>query len=100
MMSLTMAQTVATKREFKENIQRSQLSMEQIASDLGTTPEVITQSITMHPRRIEDNWIIRNYLNEYLAAHQITEVPFTALTGDYHRYWFLNAAIIERGIID
>lgn len=99
-MSLTTAQTEATRQEFKENIRRSQLSLEQIATALGTTPAIITQSIEMHPRRIEDNWIIRNYLLKYLAAHHIEGVPFTALGGDYRRHWFLDAAMIERGMID
>ncbi|WP_164848025.1 DUF2316 family protein [Lacticaseibacillus hulanensis] len=99
-MSLTAEQTVATRNEFKENIARSGLSLTQIATQLGTTADVIAESIDMHPRRIDDNWIIRNFLLQYLNEHNIEPVPFTALTGDYHRYWFLNSDVIERGIID
>ncbi|MFD1486034.1 DUF2316 family protein [Lacticaseibacillus baoqingensis] len=99
-MSLTPAQTNATRNEFHTNIQRSGLTLEQIATALGTTPAVIAQSIDMHPRHIDDNWIIRNFLLQYMAEHGIEPVPFTALVGDYHRYWFLNADIIERGIIE
>ncbi|WP_461215118.1 DUF2316 family protein [Lacticaseibacillus sp. GG6-2] len=98
-MSLTPAQTQATRHEFQENIRRCHLSLADIAVALGTTPAVIAQSIDMHPRRIDDNWIIRNYLLDYMNAHHIDGVPFSALTGDYHRYCFLDAAVIERGKI-
>lgn len=99
-MSLTPAQTVATREEFKANIANSGLSLAAIGQALGTTASVIAQSVDMHPRRLEDNWIIREYLLTYLTAHHLPVTPFTALTGDYHRYWFLDAATIERGVID
>ncbi|EQC0747211.1 DUF2316 family protein, partial [Listeria monocytogenes] len=28
-----------------------------------------------------------------------TPVPFTALSGDYHRYWFLDGEEIDSGIL-
>ncbi|MCI1986086.1 MAG: DUF2316 family protein [Lactobacillus sp.] len=99
-MSLTPAQMTATRQEFKANIERSGLSLAEIATALGTTPAVIAQSIDLHPRRIDDNWIIRNYLLDYLSAHHIEPVAFSALAGDYHRYWFLDADRITRGVID
>lgn len=99
-MSLTPAQTEASRREFKENIKRSGLSLTDIANELGTTADVIARCIDMHPRRIDDNWIIRNFLLKYMTDHGIEPLPFTALVGDYHDYWFLNPDIVERGIID
>ncbi|MBT9671950.1 DUF2316 family protein [Secundilactobacillus kimchicus] len=98
-MSLTIAQIEATKQEFKENIARSGLSLDDLALVLNTTSEVIAQSIAMHPRRIEDNWIIRNFLMKYMADNGIEVVPFTALLGDYHDYWFLDDRVVERGLI-
>lgn len=99
-MSLTRLQTQATRREFKINLSRSGRSLNQIATSLHTTPEVIAQCIAMQPEHIEDPWIVRNYLLDALAEQGLTPEPFTALVGDYHQYWFLDAARIERGIID
>lgn len=99
-MSLTTSQTEATRREFKVNISRSGRSLAQIADALHTTPDIIAQCVDLHPNRIEDPWIIRNYLLNDLAQQGLTAEPFTALVGDYHQYWFLDAARIERGIID
>lgn len=99
-MSLSLAQAKATHDEFKMNIARSGLTLDDLAKALGTTAAVIDQCIDMHPRRIDDNWILRNYLLDYLARHNIEAVPFSALVGDYHDYWFLNSKIISRGIID
>lgn len=99
-MSLTTLQTEATRREFKTNINRSGHSIDELADALHTTPEVIAQCVDMHPDRIEDPWIIRNYLQDDLAKQGLTAAPFTALVGDYHQYWFLDAARIERGLID
>lgn len=99
-MSLTREQAMATHDEFKMNIARSGLTLDDLAKALGTTAAVIAQCIDMHPRRIDDNWIIRNYLLDYLDSHNIEAVPFSALVGDYHDYWFLNSRIIKRGIIE
>ncbi|WDF81722.1 DUF2316 family protein [Lacticaseibacillus pabuli] len=98
-MSLTLAQQQATRDEFATNMQRSGLSLETVANALGTTPDVIAANLQLNSRRIEDPWIIRNYLLDEMQQHGQTPVPFTALKGDFHQYWFLNAAIIERGII-
>ncbi|GAX01589.1 DUF2316 family protein [Secundilactobacillus silagei] len=99
-MSLTPEQTEASRQEFKENIKRSGLSLTEIATALGTTADVIAQCVDMHPRRIDDNWIIRNYLLQYMGDHDIEPVPFSAMVGDYHDYWFLHPSIIERSVID
>lgn len=95
-MSLTPQQMQNTKREFRENFEHTGLTIEQIADDLNTAPEVIEDTLTLNVSRIEDPWVLKNYLEDHLKAHGKTIVPFTALVGDYHRHWFLNSRRIDK----
>ena len=100
-MSLTLAQEQATRSEFAANIKRSGLSLATIAAALGTTADTIEEEvIQLNPKRLEDPWIVRNYLLDEMSKKGQTPVLFTALKGDFHHYWFLNNKIIERGKID
>ncbi|MGM0175188.1 DUF2316 family protein [Enterococcus sp. DIV0800] len=95
-MSLNQQQTINTKNEFQENFERSGLSLEQIAADLNTTPAVIADTLALNVSRIEDPWVLKNYLEDALQQQGIASVPFTALVGDYHRHWFLNSRRIDK----
>ncbi|EAE6452031.1 DUF2316 family protein, partial [Listeria monocytogenes] len=48
---------------------------------------------------LNDGWILRNYLLRKVAEVGKTPVPFTALSGDYHGYWFLDGEEIDSGIL-
>lgn len=98
-MSLTAAQEDATRQELATNLSRSGLTTADLAKALGTTSTIIEQTMQLNARHIEDPWIIVTYLQQYMQAHQIDSVPYTALKGDYHQYWFLNARRIEKGRI-
>lgn len=93
-MSLNPQQMINTKKEFQDNFERTGLSLEQIAADLHTTPNVIDNTLNLEVNQIEDPWVLKNYLEDVLEQHGIDSVPFTALVGDYHRYWFLNSSRI------
>lgn len=95
-MSLSPQQIQHTKEEFQANFKRSGLSLEQIATDLETTPAVIAATLNLDVSRLEDPWVLKNYLEAALAQQGSASIPFTALTGDYHRYWFLNSCRIDQ----
>lgn len=95
-MSLNQQQTINTKNEFQENFKRSGQSLEQIAADLNTTPAVIADTLALNVSRIEDPWDLKNYLEAALQQQGVTNVPFTALVGDYHRHWFLDSQRIDK----
>ncbi|MEG0373334.1 MAG: DUF2316 family protein [Enterococcus sp.] len=95
-MSLNQQQMINTKNEFHKNFERSGLSLEQIAADLNTTADVIADTLALNVSRIEDPWVLKNYLEAVLEQLGITSVPFTALVGDYHRHWFLNSRRIDK----
>ncbi|MFC4770474.1 DUF2316 family protein [Enterococcus hermanniensis] len=95
-MSLTAQQTYNTKKEFQENFERTGLTLEQIAKDLHTSPEVIADTLALNVSRIEDPWVLKNYLEAVLHEKNITGIPFSALVGDYHHHWFLNSHRIEK----
>ena len=100
-MSLSTAQKQATHQEFVENLRRLNLTPQNIATALGTTPQRIEDIINLRNiRRLEDAWIIRRYLLERAKQSDISLVPFTALQGDPEGYWFLDAARIERIELD
>lgn len=95
-MSLNPQQMINTKKEFQDNFERTGLSLEQIAADLHTTPNVIDNTLNLEANQIEDPWVLKNYLEDVLEQQGTNSVPFTALVGDYHSYWFLNSSRIDQ----
>lgn len=98
-MSLTVRQQSNTKKELKENFEKSGLTIKQVARDLDTSEEYIEQLFQLHPKSYNHTWILRNYLYEKVKEAGKTPTEFTALRGSCRNYWFLNADYIERGII-
>lgn len=96
-MSLTKKQQQQTIDEFQTNLQLLNYSLDKIASDLQTTTEKITAVAQLQVQKIEEPWILRNYLIDELRKNRQTPVLFSALSGDFHNYWFLNTEIIEKG---
>ena len=95
-MSLTKKQLNDTGRELRENLDKSGLSIEQVAADLATSSEYIEQLLRLEPRRYEDTWILKNYLLDKVREAGKTPTEFTALAGDYRIIWFLDADYIDR----
>lgn len=96
-MSLTRDQKTATIAELAENMRRLGETDESVAAALGTTGAYVSEVRHLHSRRIEDPWIIRNYLLDEARERGVELVPFTALVGDWHGYWFLDGGYIDRG---
>lgn len=90
-MSLNRAEHAQTAQELQENL--SKVALEQVAADLGTMPEKVLAVSQLDVDRIEEPWILRNYLIKALGSDL---TPFTVLTGDYHQMWFLDTAYIDR----
>ena len=98
-MSLTKEQENITQKELEANLAKSGLSIHEIAADLGTTDDYIDQLMHLKPLRIEDTWILRNYLLEKVKESGQEPTPFTILRVNPRRIWFLNADYIEGGKI-
>lgn len=98
-MSLTIKQQDDTRRELRENFEKSGLAVEEVAADLATTPEYIEQLFRLESKSHDHTWILRNYLYEKVKAGGKTPTEFTALKGSHRNHWFLNADVIERGKI-
>ena len=94
-MSLTPKQEEDTRRELRENFEKSNVTVEQIASDLGTSVDYIEQLFRLEPIRYEDTWILKNYLLEKVNEAGNVPTLFTALGGDYRRIWFLDSDYID-----
>ena len=98
-MSLDETQIRNTKAELKSNFEKSGLTIEKIAKDLGTDETYINDLFNLNPRRLEDTWILKNYLIADLNSKSIEVTPFTALVGESENYWFLNSNYINNGKI-
>jgi len=98
-MSLTDEERAATIKEFHANLKISELTFSQIADALDTTAGVIEDVLNLKVKKTEDPWILRNYLMKEIIDSNKDPVPFTALAGDYHDYWFLDSKIIDTGKI-
>ena len=94
-MSLTLQQEEDTRRELRENFEKSGVTLQQTADDLATSVEYIGQLMRLEPKRYEDTWILKNYLLEKVRKAGKTPTKFTALGGDYRKIWFLNTEYIE-----
>ncbi|AVK63183.1 DUF2316 domain-containing protein [Lactobacillus sp. CBA3606] len=95
-MSLNPVERQTTSQELQTNFRRSGLTDAQVATALQTTPEHLQAVLALKVRRIEDPWILRNYLAQQLTQQGITPVPYHYLVGDAADYWFLNQARINR----
>lgn len=65
-MSLNRAEHAQTAQELQENL--SKVALEQVAADLGTTPEKVLAVSQLDVDRIEEPWILRNYLIKALGS--------------------------------
>ncbi|NEG54674.1 DUF2316 family protein [Bifidobacterium platyrrhinorum] len=99
-MSLTTEQRAATKREFRENMALLGLTVDRIGVDFGVDGETIQRIIDLESGVLEYPWIVRRYLLDKAAAAGVRPVPFTALRGDPHDYWFLDDRIIDANRLD
>ena len=98
-MSLTQKQLEDTGRELKENLDKAGITIEQTAADLGTTTEYIEQLLRLEPKKLEDTWILKEYLVKKAEEAGQTPTKFTALGGNHHVIWFLNSRYIDGGKI-
>ena len=94
-MSLSAKQIQDTKRELQENLDKSGLIVHEVAADLGTTEDYVMQLLRLEPKRLEDTWILKNYLIDKVRKAGKTPTAFTALGGDYHVIWFLDSKYID-----
>ncbi|GEK29344.1 DUF2316 family protein [Furfurilactobacillus siliginis] len=94
-MTLNPAQRAATQREFRANFQRAGLTVAQVAIDLGISEIKLEHMLNLTQLTYEDVWILRNYVLDKVQAAGQVPVPFTALAGDWHQYWFLNSTVID-----
>ena len=99
-MSLTAQQEEDTRNELRENFIKAGVTVPEVAEDLGTTEDYIVQLMRLEPKHLEDTWILKNYLIEKVREAGETPTPFTALGGDYHVIWFLDADYIDGKQID
>lgn len=98
-MTLSKEQIKATKSEFAENLALANLTIAEVAKELNTSEVKIERILNLKQRSLNDGWILRNYLLRKLAEVGKTPVPFTALSGDYHGYWFLDGEEIDSGVL-
>ena len=73
-MSLNPLQMHNTKKELRKNFEITRLSKSEVATDLKIS-EVKLEKIEKTGQQ---------------------PVPFTALSGDWHRHWFLNSNLIDQ----
>lgn len=95
-MSLNPLQIQHTKKELRKNFELTGLSKSEIASDLKISEVKLEKIFNLKQRRLEDPWILRNYLLEKVEETGQQPVPFTALAGDWHRHWFLDSNLIDQ----
>ncbi|AYJ43235.1 DUF2316 family protein [Lactiplantibacillus pentosus] len=95
-MSLNPQQMRATREELQVNFALTGLTKTQVATGLNISVTKLDHLFDLTQQSLEDPWILRNYLIDQVEAAGKTPVPFTALSGDWHRHWFLNSAVIDR----
>lgn len=85
----------ATRYELQSNLKLTGFTKEQVAKDLNISLTKLDNLLNLNQESLNDPWILRNYLLEKVKASGQIPVPFTALKGDWHQYWFLNSTVID-----
>ena len=93
-MSLTNQQRINTKNEFKQALELSGLTIKEIATQLNTSEDVIFNTLELNCK-IENPWILKDFLNQKIKEKGEKPVKLTALKGNHHLYWFLNSKDID-----
>lgn len=99
-MSLTTEQRAATIREFRENMALLGLTAKQIGDDFGVPGLTIERIVDLQSGVLEYPWIVRRHLLDKAAAAGVELVPFSALRGDPHDYWFLDDRVVDANRLD
>lgn len=94
-MTLNPQQIKNTQNELQQNFELIGLTKEQVATDLHISLTKLNHLFTLTQSSLNDPWILRNYLIEKVEAQGKKPVPFTALVGDWHQYWFLDSGLID-----
>ncbi|EAE8346628.1 DUF2316 family protein [Listeria monocytogenes] len=98
-MTLSKEQIKATKSEFAANLALANLTIAEVAKELNASETKMERILNLKQHSLNDGWILRNYLLKKVVEAGKTPVPFTALSGDYHGYWFLDGKQIDSGIL-
>lgn len=96
-MSLTPDERAATINELSQNFDLAGVSLSQAADELHTTTDHLRQVLNLQVTRIEEPWILRNYLVSIILDQGKEPYPFSKLNGDPSRYPFLDDQFIQRG---
>ena len=96
---LTQQQIEKTKNELEENFKKTNLTIDGIADELKCSPEYLKRVFNLNSLRIEDPWILRNFLMDYLTHNNTEITPFAALVGNCEDYIFLDSTYINNGEI-
>lgn len=95
-MSLNQQQITNTINELQANFERSGLTKDQVAKDLHISLSKLNRLMSLTQNSLNDPWILRNYLIDKVKGNGQEPIPFTALVGDWHRYWFLDSHAIDQ----
>ena len=96
-MVLTGDEAAATKQELQGNFDLSGITLEMAAVDLKSTPEHIQDVMNLKNCRIEEPWVLRNYLIKIILLQEKEPYSFSKLIGNPKRFKFLNNQFIDRG---
>ena len=95
-MSLNSLQRENTKKELLANFELTGLTKSEIATDFKISQAKLEKIFELKEVKLEEPWILRNYLLEKVRQAKKKPVPFTALSGDWHKHWFLNSELIDK----
>ncbi|KRL53936.1 DUF2316 family protein [Furfurilactobacillus rossiae] len=98
-MTLNPQEKINTEQELQKNFQLAGLTVAQATEELNISTTKLSHIMHLTQRSFEDAWIMRNYLIVKVKAAGKQPVAFTSLRGDWHDYWFLNAQIIDSGVM-
>ena len=97
-MSLTFEEKQATKEQLLKSMKLVSMTIDDVAKKLNTTQEKIVATLNLECN-IENPWVLKEFLQEEARKQKKTPITFSALKGDYKKYYFLNSEIIAKKII-
>ncbi len=98
-MSLNAIERRNTRNEFTKNIKLIGETTESLATRLAISESCLIEIISLNGSKIEDPWIVRNYILDYANQNNIQLIPFSKLKGQASDYFFLDSGYIKSGRI-
>lgn len=94
-MSLNFLEKKRTSKELKSNFELLGKSSKEVAVALGTNEDKINDILNLKNAKMEDPWILKNYMDTEIRKNGKEPIKYSKLVGNHENYYFLDIDYIN-----